>query len=285
MGVLRRYFECDNVKCKNKWSSIAYQMDEQQCPECKKICHFVKTKQKKKNGFLIGTYVCKGRKGKKCGREWKSAVAFKGSWQMCTRCQTRCHPDHVFEHDYEDVTTVASISSEIASVNIDDNNNERTSKAGGSSVANQEASPSTQNMPATSETTGNKEEDESHLPKRQVQNDRGHIMANCGECIFLGQCCVKYYEFIRNPEKEKAAKKKADKLRPMLKIKMYEEQNIHIALVKNMMGGDEQKAMLQKIDEEGLPSSGPEDENPPPQPPAHKRRYRKRKSKKPKKQE
>ena len=87
-----------------------FQMEDQQCPECTKIAHYHKTKQKKKNGFLLGTYECKGspfikknvvssiflgRKDKKCGKIWKSAVAFKGSWQQCRRCDTKCHPVHV----------------------------------------------------------------------------------------------------------------------------------------------------------------------------------------------
>ena len=111
MGVLKRFFMCNADNCKYEWSSIAYQMEEQQCPKCTKIAQYYKTKQKMKNGSLVGTYECagknfnifvfnyelflKGRKGKTCGRTWKSAVAFKGSWQMCTRCQTKCFPVHV----------------------------------------------------------------------------------------------------------------------------------------------------------------------------------------------
>jgi len=279
MGVLKRFFKCSDEKCNNEWDSIAYQMEDQQCPKCTKIAHYHKTKQKKKNGFLLGTYECKGRKDKKCGKIWKSAVAFKGSWQQCRRCDTKCHPVHVIEHDYEDVTTIASssICSELADVTLDANNNQPSSAITRSS--DQSATVSDRSK-ENNTGTDPKDPSEEQLPKRQVHHDAGHIMAKCGECISLGELCVRYYEFIRNPEKEKAAKKKADKLRPMLKAKMYEEQGIHLDFIKNFLGKEEQKQKLQKIEKEQPPSSGSDNEDPPPQPPMHKRRYRKRRPKK-----
>jgi len=126
---------------------------------------------------------------------------------------------------------------------------------------------------------------QSQLPKRQQKYNAGHDMAGCELCIELAQNCVKYYEFIRNPEKEAAAKKKADKLRPMLKAKMLEEQNAHLSFVASLLGPAEQKAEIQKIHAEQPPSSGEEDDHPPRPPPARKQRYRKPKAKRTKKKE
>ena len=126
---------------------------------------------------------------------------------------------------------------------------------------------------------------QSELPKRTQQHKQGHDMAGCELCIELAQNCVKYYEFIRNPEKEAAAKKKADKLRPMLRAKMLEEQSAHLSFIANLLGPAEQKAKIQKIHAEQPPSSGEEDDHPPRPPPARKQRYRKRKARKTKETE
>jgi hypothetical protein len=183
------------------------------------------------------------------------------------------------EHDYEDITTIASssICSELADVTLDTNNNQPNSTITRSFDQSATVSDRSNENKTTIDAS------EEQLPKRQVHHDAGHIMAKCGECISLGELCVRYYEFIRNPEKEKAAKKKADKLRPMLKAKMYEEQGIHLDFIKNFVGKDEQKQKLQKIEKEQPPSSGSDNEDPPPQPPVNKRRYRKRRPKKAKK--
>ena len=113
-------------------------------------------------------------------------------------------------------------------------------------------------------------------------------MAACELCIELGENCVKYYEFIRNPEKEEAAKKKADELRPMLRETMLEEQNAHLSYMTNFfakaeaasLNDSERKAEIKRIHSEQPPSSGEEDDHPPRPPPKHKRRYRKPRTKK-----
>jgi hypothetical protein len=133
---------------------------------------------------------------------------------------------------------------------------------------------------------GNKEESiqegyvtsQSHLPIRQEKYNARHDMANCQTCIELEKNCVTYYEFIRNPEKEEAAKKKADKLRPIVMERMRILQSAHVSYVSKFF--EEQKAEIQKIHAEQPLSSGDEDNRHPRPPPKNRRRYRKQKTKK-----
>jgi len=94
MGVITRYFKCENEKCKTKpeWNNTDHQLENQLCKDCNKVTKYFKFKCE---GMLYGKYQCKG----KCTNEWTSAAAVDGSWQMCLKCKKKATPYYLREHD------------------------------------------------------------------------------------------------------------------------------------------------------------------------------------------
>ncbi|CAG5106297.1 Oidioi.mRNA.OKI2018_I69.chr1.g2779.t1.cds [Oikopleura dioica] len=94
MGVITRFFKCENKNCATKpeWNNDDHQLEQQLCKDCNKLTKYFKYECE---GMLYGKYQCHG----KCTNQWTSAAAVEGSWQQCLRCRKKVTPYYLREHD------------------------------------------------------------------------------------------------------------------------------------------------------------------------------------------